>query len=64
MDIGTEKTIEILMTIEQKQKHLKESLKILKDHCLSREYCEGCEIKEICYMLYNQRVEDWKLEID
>ena len=49
-------------TIEQKQKHLKESLRILKDHCLSREYCEGCEVDKICYMLYNQRVEDWKVD--
>ena len=50
------------MNIKEKQLHLKQSLKILKDNCLAREYCEGCEFGKICYMLYNQRVEDWELD--
>lgn len=52
----------IPMTIEQKQRHLKESLKILKDHCVPRDDCEGCELYEVCNLLFEQRVKDWKLD--
>lgn len=53
---------EIPMPIKQKQKHLMESLKILKDHCVPRDDCEGCELYEVCNLLFEQRVKDWKLD--
>ena len=52
------------MTITEKQRHLKESLRILKEHCLSKDSCEGCELEDICECLFDvdKTVENWKLD--
>ena len=44
------------------KQQMMESLKILKDHCLPRDTCEGCELEEVCELLFNQDVKDWELD--
>ena len=44
------------------QKQLIEALKTLKSHCMPLTNCEGCELEEVCELLFNQRVEDWDFE--
>ena len=34
------------------KEHLKESLRILKDHCINRDNCEGCELGDVCECLF------------
>ena len=52
------------MNVKQKQQHLKQALKILKEHCMSRDICEGCELDSICECLFdiNIKVEDWEID--
>ena len=45
-----------------KQKQMMEALRVLKDHCLPLDNCEGCELEEVCDCLFCQEVEDWKLD--
>ena len=46
------------------KEHLKESLRILKDHCINRDNCEGCELEDVCECLFdiNIHIEDWELD--
>ena len=45
-----------------KQKTLIEALKVLKNHCMPLDKCEGCELEYVCELLFEKNVEEWELD--